>query len=98
MPLTASGDTSYGGTINALAISSDYIYAGGKIAQTIKRYNLSDLSYVDESPDYGGEIMALTISGDYIYAGGKLHRQLKDIIYRFKFSRFFTKLWFIYMH
>ena len=81
MPLTASGDTSYGGNIYALAIYGNYIYAGGESANTIKRYNLSDLSYVDASPNYGSTIFALAISGNYIYAGGAATR-LKDIIYQ----------------
>ena len=59
----------YVGTIYSLTISGDYIYAGG--GNTIKKYNLSDLTYTSiESPSYGDKVRTLTISGDYIYAGG----------------------------
>ena len=63
--------------IYALRVYGDYIYAAGTSTRTIRRYNLSDLSYVDASPSYGGEIMALAIYGDYIYAGGASTRTIR---------------------
>lgn len=73
----------YGGGINALVVHGDYIYAGGngllsedktENRNVIKRYRLSDLSYVDESPvEHLGLITTLTVHGDYIYAGESWH-------------------------
>ncbi len=73
-PITAAGEVTFdgsGGYPNAIATDGDYLYAGGQGGTApIRRYNLSDLSYVDESPGYEGEIAALVIAGNYIYAGG----------------------------
>ena len=60
----------YGGTIRALAIDDDYVYAGGFDIQRVRKYRKSDMSYVAESLDYGGTIYALAIDDDYVYAGG----------------------------
>lgn len=61
-------------------INYQYIYVAGATAQTIKKYNLSDLSFTNiESPSYGsGVVRDLYIQGDYIYAAGSNIRKIKQ--------------------
>ena len=66
---------------------AEYIYAGGYTTNTIRKYNLSDLTYTSiESPSYGGHIWASLIHNEYIYVGGgtttKIRRyNLSDLSY-----------------
>ena len=62
---------SYGGTIQSIVVDGNYIYAGGETTQTIRKYNLNDLTYTNtESPNYEGDIWSIVVDGDYVYAGG----------------------------
>ena len=63
---------SYGGTIRALTNDGTYVYAGGLTTLTVRKYLMSDMSYIGESASYGGTIRALTNDGICIYAGGQI--------------------------
>jgi len=67
MTLTASGDTSYGGTINDVVVVGDYVYVAGATTNTIRKYNLSDLTYTGvESISLGGTVHCMITDGTYI--------------------------------
>jgi len=74
---TVAQSPSYGGTIYVLVTHGDYVYAGGYATNRIRRYKLSDLSFVDESPSYGGAIWSIIIHGDYVYTGGMYTRTIR---------------------
>jgi predicted glutamine amidotransferase len=60
--------SSYGGPINDILVSGDYIYAGGNYNNSIKKFNKSSLTLVD-SVDFGVDISNLFNDDEYIYVG-----------------------------
>ena len=69
---------SYGGGLYCVLVSGNYIYGAGNTTRTIRRYNLSDLTYTSvASPTYGGTINSIAISGNYIYAAGATTRTIR---------------------
>jgi hypothetical protein len=62
----------YGGMILATFIHNGYLYAAGETTQNVRRYLLSDLSFVDETSDYGGPISSLYIHEGFLYVGGDI--------------------------
>jgi hypothetical protein len=62
-----------GNNVDSTLIHEDYLYAtvrGTGSIRNIKRYNLSDLSFVDQSADFSGEISSLLIHEGYLYGAG----------------------------
>ena len=58
----------YGGTLLALDIDDDYIYAGGATTNRVRRYNKATLAYVDQTDAAGGTISGIYVDGSHIYA------------------------------
>ena len=55
-------DNDFASAISVTEIPNLFIYAGGLTANNIKKYNISDLSYVTNSASYGGIIRTLLAS------------------------------------
>ena len=68
---TASASVNYSGTIKSLAVQGNYIFAGGDTINTVRKYNISDLSYVGETPSYGGVIRQIKVNSTHIFAVGE---------------------------
>lgn len=71
LSLEATSPT-FGGIINALAISEDfsYVYAAGATVFTVKAYNTFDLTLAYTSATYGSVISAMKFKNDYLYVVG----------------------------
>lgn len=58
----------YGGTINCIELDyNGYIYVGGLTTYKIRKYSISDLSFVAQSVSTGGGNYLIKISGSYIF-------------------------------
>ena len=70
-------DDDFASAISVIEIPNFFIYAGGTIANDIKKYNISNLSYVTNSASYGGSVLAIAIDVNFIYAGGAIANDIK---------------------
>lgn len=63
----------YGGSIFAIAANSTHVFAGGSsLTGRVRRYLITDMSYVDQSDDYGGNIQGVAVDSTNCYWCGDL--------------------------
>ncbi|MEM2990476.1 MAG: hypothetical protein QXQ02_04760 [Halobacteria archaeon] len=66
--LTIEQMVDFGGSVEAIAITQNHVYAGGSQG-VIKKYD-KDLEFLTQSSNYGGVIKAIVEDDLYIYAAG----------------------------
>jgi hypothetical protein len=72
MPPIANSSIGYGATAFTLALNNGFVYQGGTSIFHIKKFNESNLSFVENSASYLGLIYSLVTNNGFIYAGGGL--------------------------